>query len=49
MKPVIQEDVTGCGIAAVAALAGVSYRRARQRAARVGIDPADRTLWSDTA
>ena len=49
MKPVIQEDTTGCGIAAVAALAGVNYRQARQRAARVGIDPEDRTLWSDTA
>lgn len=49
MKPVIQEDMTGCGIAAVAALAGVSYCQARQQARRLGIDPADRTLWSDTA
>lgn len=48
MKPVIQEDTTGCGIAAVAALAGEGYRQARQRARRLGIDPADRTLWSDT-
>ena len=28
MKPVVQEELTGCGIASVAALAGVSYKDA---------------------
>jgi len=28
MKPVVQLERTGCGIASVAALAGVSYRQA---------------------
>jgi hypothetical protein len=49
MNPVIQEDLTGCGIAAVAALAGVSYKRARAEANRLGIHADDPRLWSDTA
>lgn len=47
MKPVIQEERTGCGIAAVAAIAGVSYARAKRSAASVGIAAADPLLWSD--
>ena len=48
MKPVIQLERTGCGIASVAALAGVSYHAARRAADRLGICPQDYRLWSDT-
>ncbi|WP_010322707.1 hypothetical protein [Marinobacterium stanieri] len=48
MKPVIQEETTGCGIAACAALAGVSYKEAKQLAGTLGIRAADKALWSDT-
>lgn len=49
MRPVIQEEHTGCGIASVAALAGVSYAQARDTAAGLDIFAADKSLWSDTA
>jgi ABC-type bacteriocin/lantibiotic exporter with double-glycine peptidase domain len=49
MKPVVQLERTGCGIAAVATIAGVSYRQAKRRANRLGICATDRDLWSDTA
>ena len=49
MKPVIQLERTGCGIAAVAAMAGVSYRHAQRTANRLGIFAHDRRLWSETA
>jgi len=48
MKPVIQEEKTGCAIASVAALAGVTYQEARQVAADLGINAYDRSLWSET-
>ena len=48
MKPVVQLERTGCGIASVAALAGVSYREARRVANRLGILSGDPTLWSET-
>lgn len=48
MKPVIQLERTGCGIASVAALAGVSYPHANRTANRMGIDATDRRLWSKT-
>lgn len=48
MKAVVQEERTGCGIASVAALAGVSYRQARAAAAGLGIAAADPRLWSET-
>jgi hypothetical protein len=35
MKPVVQEELTGCGIASVAAIAGVGYAQAA--GARLGI------------
>jgi len=47
VKPVMQEEPTGCGIAAVAAIAGVSYGRAKRVAGRAGIVAADPRLWSD--
>ncbi len=49
MKPVIQKERTGCGIASVAAIAGVSYDQAKKVAASVGISAMDNRLWSDTA
>ena len=48
MKPVVQLERTGCGIAAVAAIAGVSYRQVQQTANRLGIFASDRRLWSET-
>jgi hypothetical protein len=48
MKPVVQLEPTGCGIASVAAIAGVSYGRARTVAASLGISATDNRLWSDT-
>lgn len=49
MKPVVQEERTGCGIASVAAIAGLSYARAKAVAASLGISAQDRRLWSETA
>lgn len=49
IRPVVQEERTGCGIAAAAALAGVSYARAKAVAASVGISAQDPRLWSETA
>jgi hypothetical protein len=49
MKPVIQRERTGCGIACVAAVAGVSYARAEAAARSLGISARDERLWSDTA
>ncbi|MBS0170851.1 MAG: hypothetical protein JSR62_10900 [Nitrospira sp.] len=48
MKPVVQADQTGCGIAAVAAIAGVSYAHAKAVAASTGIFVHDISLWSET-
>ena len=48
MKPVVQLEPTGCGIAVVAAIAGVSYRQAEQAANRLGIFATDHRLWSET-
>lgn len=48
MKPVIQQEVTGCGIACSAAIAGISYSKARQVANSLDIHADDESLWSDT-
>lgn len=48
MKRVVQEERTGCSIATVAALAGVSYMRAKAQANKLGIFAEDPKLWSDT-
>jgi ABC-type bacteriocin/lantibiotic exporter with double-glycine peptidase domain len=48
MKPVVQLEQTGCGIASVAALAGVSYRQAQRVANRLDIFASDSRLWSET-
>ncbi|WP_206675613.1 hypothetical protein [Solimonas terrae] len=49
IRPVVQKEIAGCGIASVAALAGVSYEQARAVAATLGISAADPRLWSQTA
>ena len=49
MKLVVQEERTGCGIASVAAIAGVTYAHAKAVAASLGIFARDAALWSDTA
>lgn len=36
MKPVIQEEMTGCGIASVATIVGVTYRPRRGQGKRGG-------------
>lgn len=48
MKVVIQEEETGCGIAAVANILGKSYAEMRELANEMGIQAADTSLWSDT-
>ncbi len=49
MKPVVQLERTGCGIASVAAIAGLSYPKAKSIANSLGIYTSDSALWSDTA
>lgn len=49
MRPVVQLEPTGCGIASVAAIAGLSYARAKAIAGSLGISAQDERLWSDTA
>ena len=48
MKPVVQEEKTGCGLACVATLAEVSYAAVKKSAHNQGISAADPKLWSDT-
>jgi len=46
--PVIQEEVSGCGIAAVANILGKSYAQMKAIANAMGIWAEDETLWSET-
>lgn len=48
MKPVIQEEISGCGIAAVATILGKSCPEMKAIANAMGIYADDPTLWSDT-
>ncbi|HIO92445.1 MAG TPA: hypothetical protein EYG68_06310 [Leucothrix mucor] len=48
MKVVIQEEATGCAIACSAAIAGLSYKEAKQTANSLGIFAVDSLLWSNT-
>lgn len=48
MKPVIQQEPTGCAIASSAAIAGLSYAEARKTANDLGIYADDAKLWSET-
>ena len=48
MKPVVQKDVAGCGIASVATLARLTYKKTKTIAHQLGINVKDPRLWSDT-
>lgn len=48
MKPVIQQETTGCAIASAAAIAGISYAKAKKIANELGIYATDSALWSET-
>ncbi len=48
MKPVIQQEKTGCAIASSAAIAGISYTKAKKIANELGIVASDPALWSET-
>lgn len=45
---VIQEDVSGCGIAAAANILGKTYAEMKAIANAMGIHAEDQALWSDT-
>lgn len=49
MKPVVQLERTGCGIASVAAIVGLSYQKAKAIANSLGIFAQDKSLWSETS
>ncbi len=48
LKPVIQEETTGCGIASVANILGKTYAEMKAIANAMGIYAEDKSLWSDT-
>lgn len=48
MKPVIQQEATGCAIASTAAIAGLSYGAVNKIAHSLGIYADDPKLWSET-
>ncbi|HXH38528.1 MAG TPA: hypothetical protein VNN08_07865 [Thermoanaerobaculia bacterium] len=49
MKSVVQLERTGCGIASVAAIVGLSYSRTKVIANSLGIFANDPSLWSETS
>lgn len=49
IKPVVQLERTGCGIASVAAIVGISYPKAKSIANSLGIFAHDKSLWSETS
>ncbi len=48
LKPVVQEEATGCAIASVANILGKSYSEMKAAANAMGIHASDKSLWSDT-
>ena len=48
LKVIVQEEVTGCGIASVANIVGKTYQEMKAIANDSGIYADDRSLWSDT-
>ena len=48
LKPVVQEETTGCGIASVANILGKTYSEMKATANAMGIHAEDKSLWSDT-
>ena len=49
LKAIRQEETTGCGIASVANILGLSYQTVKTQANRLGIYAGDHALYSDTA
>jgi hypothetical protein len=48
VKPIVQQDPTGCAIAGVAALSGNTYKKVRTEAVRLGIEIGHPKLWTQT-
>ncbi len=48
MKPVVQEEITGCAIASAAAIAGMTYAETKKIANSIGVYAEDSKLWSET-
>lgn len=48
VKPVVQEETTGCGIASVANILGKTYPEMKAIANAMGIYAENESLWSDT-
>lgn len=48
LKPIIQEEISGCGIASVANILGRTYSEMKTVANAIGIYASDKSLWSDT-
>lgn len=48
LKPVEQEETTGCGIASAANILGKTYSEMKSIANAMGIHASDESLWSDT-
>lgn len=48
MQVVIQEEVTGCGIASVANIVNLLYASVKEKANSLGIYASDQALYSDT-
>lgn len=48
INTVIQQEISGCGFACVAMLAGKSYEEVKNKANQLGIFSEDEKLWSDT-
>jgi ABC-type bacteriocin/lantibiotic exporter with double-glycine peptidase domain len=48
MTVVVQEDLTGCGIASVAAITNQRYKAVKETAEQLGISIHDSKLWTDT-
>jgi hypothetical protein len=48
IKPVIQKEKTGCGIASVANILGKTYSEMNEVANEMGIYASDKSLWSET-
>lgn len=48
LEPVVQEEATGCGIAAVANILSKTYPEMKAVANAMGIHAEDKALWSDT-
>lgn len=48
LKPVIQQEPTGCALACFAALTGQTYAAVKRSATALGLSVADASLWTTT-